>query len=67
MEPKTLVIKIKKYGLTSDDIAKRIGCSKDYVDKLASGSRPNPSYKIMDALRETLKSFESSSAHKSII
>lgn len=53
MEPRALVMKLKTtHGVSSEVIAKRIGCSKEYVDKMASGARNNPSYRIVDNLRE---------------
>ena len=53
MEPRALVNELKiTHGISSDAIAKRVGCSKEYVDKMASGSRNNPSYRIVDNLRE---------------
>ena len=53
MEPRALVNELKTtHGVSSDVIAKRVGCSKEYVDKMASGARNNPSYRIVDSLRE---------------
>ena len=50
MEPRALVNELKiTHGISSDAIAKRVGCSKEYVDKMASGSRNNPSYRIVRA------------------
>lgn len=52
MTPEILIKEIKASGIGNDEIAKRIGCSSAYVVKLANGSRNQPSYSLMDKLRE---------------
>lgn len=52
MTPEILIKEIKANGIGNDEIAKRIGCSNAYVVKLANGSRNQPSYSLMDKLRE---------------
>lgn len=55
MNAKELVLFIKKKGLSSLQIAQEIGCSVTYIVKIGNGTRTNPSYKIMDSLRQLSK------------
>lgn len=51
MTPDILVKEIKSYGLSSEKIAEKVGCSNAYIIKLANGTRNQPSYALMDKLR----------------
>lgn len=55
MNARELVLSIKKRGLSSLQISQEIGCSVTYIDKIGNGTRKNPSYKIMDSLRQLSK------------
>jgi len=55
MNARELVLSIKKRGLSSLQISQEIGCSVTYIVKISNGTRKNPSYKIMDSLRQLSK------------
>ena len=58
MTPDILVKQIKSYGLSTEEIAEKIGCSISLVVKLANGSRNQPSYILMDKLRDLHKTLQ---------
>ncbi len=52
MKPSELIKKLKDAGIGTAEIAKKTGCSIYYINKMATGERKNPSYQIVDKLRE---------------
>ena len=51
MKPSEIIKKLQSKGVSSAEIAKRVGCSVFYVNKISRGERENPSYQIVDRLR----------------
>lgn len=52
MTPDVLLKELNQYGMGTERIAEKIGCSIAYVVKLRNGQRKTPSYLVMDRLRE---------------
>lgn len=52
MTPENLIKELKEKGIPNKEIAENIGCTRFYVDKLGNGTRREPSYIVMDKLRE---------------
>ena len=52
MKPSELIKKLRDAGIGTAEIVKETGCSTYYINKIAAGERKNPSYKIVDKLRE---------------
>ncbi|ENZ6911539.1 hypothetical protein ACE28F_002061 [Neisseria gonorrhoeae] len=49
-EPKDLVLFLKE-KMSSAAIAKEVGCSKEFINKIGNGERKKPRYQIVDSLR----------------
>lgn len=52
MTPDVLLKQINEHGLSTEQIAKRLGFSVSYIIKLRNGERKMPSYPAMDKIRE---------------
>lgn len=55
MTPQEIISDLRSHGMTIKQIADAAGCSIWYVSKIQSGERKEPSYVIVDKLREVQK------------
>lgn len=63
MTPDVLLKELNQYGMGTEQIAEKIGCSIAYVVKLRNGQRKTPSYLVMDKLRELHRAASAEPAH----
>ena len=49
--PQEIIHDLKK-TMSRHEIAKHVGCSPEFINKLANGERKNPRYQIVDKLRK---------------
>ena len=52
MSPREIISDLRSRGMTIKQIAEAAGCSIWYVSKIQNGERKEPSYVIVDRLRE---------------
>ena len=54
MEPKDIVLELKRLGMTQVEIASAVGCSQATISDIENGKQKRPSYKMVVQLNDLL-------------
>lgn len=54
MEPKDIVLELKRLGMTQVEIASAVGCSQATISDIENGKQKRPSYRMVVQLNDLL-------------